>query len=232
MLTVRPSGARGRVDHGWLDARHTFSFGAYRDPEHMGYRSLRVINEDRVAPGAGFGEHGHSDMEILTWVLSGRLRHADNTGGGEVIEPGTIQRMSAGTGIRHSEFNASKDEPVRLLQIWILPDRQGHTPGYESRDFPESERRNRLRVLASPDGRDGSVRVHQDAFMLDALLTRGSKVEHALAPGRGAWIQVARGRVRVNGTELGQGDACAVEDEATVAIEALEDAEAIVFDLA
>jgi redox-sensitive bicupin YhaK (pirin superfamily) len=198
----------------------------------MGYRALRVINEDRVAPGMGFDEHGHADMEILTWVLAGKLRHADSTGGGEVISPGIIQRMSAGTGIRHSEFNASREEPVHLLQIWIHPDRAGHEPGYESRAFPEGERRNRLRVLASPDGRDGSVRMNQDAFMLNGLLERGVAVEHRLGAGRGAWIQVARGGVRVNGTPLSQGDGCAVESEELIRIEASEDAEVVILDLA
>ncbi len=232
MITVRPSDQRGRGKHGWLDARHSFSFGAYRDPAHMGYRALRVINEDRVAPGMGFDEHGHADMEILTWVLEGKLRHADSTGGGEVISPGIIQRMSAGTGIRHSEFNASKQEPVHLLQIWIHPDHAGHEPGYESRAFPESERRNRLRVLASPDGRDGSVQMNQDAFMLNGLLERGVTVEHRLGAGRGAWIQVARGSVLVNGTPLSQGDGCAVESEDLIRIEASEDAEVVILDLA
>lgn len=232
MLTVRPSAARGRANHGWLDARHTFSFGGYRDPAHMGYRALRVINEDRVAPGAGFDEHGHSDMEILTWVLEGRLRHKDDTGGGEEISPGVIQRMSAGTGIRHSEFNASKTEPVHLLQIWLRPDRAGHAPGYESREFSDAQRRGRLCVLASPDRREGSVRIHQDALMLDALLSRGDAVEHPLAKGRSAWVQVARGSVKVNGTALAQGDGCAIEGEDRVSIEASQDAEAIIFDLA
>lgn len=231
MIVVRPSGERGRVNHGWLDARHSFSFGRYQDPRHMGFRALRVLNEDRVAAGAGFDEHGHLDMEIVTWVLSGRLRHADNTGGGEVIAPGTIQRMSAGTGILHSEFNASGEEPVHLLQIWIRPDRAGHEPGYESRAFAEAQRRNRLCILASPDGHEGSVRLNQDAFMIDALLERGRSAEYALGSGRGAWAQVARGTVLLDGVRLTQGDGAAVEGEESISIEAEDDSEVIILDL-
>src|SRR5512142_137155 len=197
MITVRRSGERGHFDHGWLDTRHTFSFAAYHDPAHMGFRSLRVINEDRVRPGEGFGRHGHRDMEILSYVLSGVLAHRDSSGGGGELRPGEVQRMSAGTGIRHSEFNGSDREPVHFLQIWLLPDRPGHRPSYEQRAFPEAERRGVLRLVASPDGAEGSTVIHQDARVFATLLGPGRTLEHPLAPGRHAWVQVARGAVQL-----------------------------------
>jgi hypothetical protein len=232
MLTIRPSEARGHVEFGWLDTRHSFSFGHYHDPAHMGFRALRVINEDRVDPGAGFDPHPHRDMEILTYVLSGALEHQDSMGNGSVIRPGDVQRMTAGTGVVHSEQNASATEPVHLLQIWLLPARTGLAPGYEQKAFPEAERRGRLRPLASADGREGSVTVHQDVTLYSALLGAGESVRHALAPGRHAWVQVARGAVSVNGETVRAGDGVALSDERSLALEASEDAELLLFDLA
>src|SRR4051794_3121430 len=213
MITIRPSAARGRTALGWLDSAHSFSFGDYWDPEHTGFRSLRVINEDRVEGGTGFGTHPHRDMEILTWVLSGALEHRDSLGTGSVIGPGEIQRMTAGTGILHSEYNPSADEPVHLLQIWLLPERKGLTPSYDQRAFPEAGRRGRLQLLASRDGRDGAVTIHQDADLFAAELARGESVTHSLRPGRSAWVQVTRGAVNVNGKALRAGDGAAVRDE-------------------
>jgi hypothetical protein len=232
MLTIRPSEARGHVEFGWLDTRHSFSFGHYHDPAHMGFRALRVINEDHVDPGAGFDPHPHRDMEILTYVLSGALEHQDSMGNGSVIRPGDVQRMTAGTGVVHSEQNASATEPVHLLQIWILPARTGLAPGYEQKAFPEAERRGRLRPLAAADGREGSVTVHQDVTLYSALLGAGESVHHALAPGRHAWVQVARGAVSVNGETVRAGDGVALSDERSLALEASEDAELLLFDLA
>ena len=234
MITIRKAGERGHFDHGWLDTSHTFSFASYHDPAHMGFRSLRVINEDRVTPGEGFGTHGHRDMEIISYVLSGALAHKDSTGGGGVLRPGEVQRMSAGTGVTHSEFNGSREEPVHFLQIWILPDRAGHAPSYEQRAYPEAERRGRLRLVASPDGADGSTTIHQDARVYATLLGAGEKVEHALAPGRYGWVQVARGEVEVNGKALSAGDGAALSGEERVALEARGSgvAEVLVFDLA
>ena len=232
MLTIRPSEARGHVEFGWLDTRHSFSFGHYHDPAHMGFRALRVINEDHVDPGAGFDPHPHRDMEILTYVLSGALEHRDSMGNGSVIRPGDVQRMTAGTGVVHSEQNASATEPVHLLQIWILPARTGLAPGYEQKAFPKAERRGRLRPLASADGREGSVTVHQDVTLYSALLGAGESVRHALAPGRHAWVQVARGAVSVNGETVRAGDGVALSDERSLALEASEDAELLLFDLA
>jgi redox-sensitive bicupin YhaK (pirin superfamily) len=234
MITVRTSDERGHFDHGWLDTRHTFSFASYYDPEQMGFRALRVINEDVVLGGQGFDTHGHRDMEILTYVLSGALAHRDSSGGGGEIRNGEVQRMSAGTGIRHSEFNASPSEPVHFLQIWLLPDRPGHRPSYEQKDFPAGERRGRLRLVASPDGAEGSTILHQDARVFATLLADGQAVEHRLAPGRHAWVQVARGAVEVNGTRLSQGDGAAVSDERLLGLtgRGAGEAELLVFDLA
>jgi redox-sensitive bicupin YhaK (pirin superfamily) len=231
MMTVRRAKERGHADHGWLDTYHTFSFADYWDARHMGWGPLRVINEDRVAPGAGFPTHAHRDMEILTYVLEGGLEHKDSLGTGSVIRPGEVQRMSAGTGVRHSEFNASRVEPVHFLQIWIEPARRGIAPGYEQKAFSDAERRGRLRLIAAPDGRDGAVTIHQDAAVHATTLDRGQRVEHALAPGRLAWLQVARGALLVNGERLASGDGAALEGERTVALEALEPAEALLFDL-
>ncbi len=234
MITIRKSDDRGHFDHGWLDTRHTFSFAGYQDPAHMGFRALRVINEDRVRPGEGFGTHGHRDMEILSYVLSGVLAHRDSSGGGGELRPGEVQRMSAGTGIHHSEFNGSAQEPVHFLQIWLLPDRPGHRPSYEQRAFPEAERRGVLRLVASPDGAESSTTIHQDARVFATLLAPGRTVEHVLAPGRHAWVQVARGAVQVNGVSLSAGDGAAVSAEPLLRLAGAgaEEAELLVFDLA
>jgi hypothetical protein len=232
MITVRKSEARGHANHGWLDSYHTFSFAGYYDPNYMNFRSLRVINEDVVSPGKGFGTHGHSDMEIITYVLEGALEHKDSLGTGAVIKPGEVQRMTAGTGIQHSEFNHSQTDPVHLLQIWLLPDTKGLSPSYEQRDFPLAQRRGKLRLVAARDARDGAVKVHQDVDLYAAVLDKDSRVSHALRPNRYAWVQVARGSVLLNGLTLENGDAAAVSDEAEVVIEAAEDAEFLLFDLA
>ena len=234
MLTIRRSDDRGHVDHGWLDTRHTFSFADYRDQRFMGFSDLRVINEDRVKPGQGFGTHGHRDMEILSYVLEGELGHRDSMGNGSTIRPGEVQRMSAGTGVTHSEMNPSPEAPVHFLQIWILPAAQGIRPGYEQRAFPAEERRGRLRVLASADGRDGSVTIHQDASMLGAILAPGDRVRHEIPAGRVAWVQVTRGEVSVNGQGLRAGDGLSAVDEAALSIAGggTGDAEVLVFDLA
>lgn len=232
MLTIRRAAERGHTDFGWLDSRHTFSFGDYTDYDHMGFHSLRVINDDRVAPGGGFPTHAHRDMEILTWVLAGGLEHRDSLGTGSVIRPGDLQRMTAGAGIRHSEFNASKTEPVHFLQIWVYPERRGLKPGYEQKSFPAADRKGQLRLIASRDGRDGSVSFHQDADVYAAALGLGQKVTHALAPGRAAWVQAATGAVSLNGQRLEAGDGAAVEEETALELVGLEDGETLVFDLA
>lgn len=231
MITIRPAMERGRADFGWLDSRHTFSFGHYHDPRHMGFGPLRVINEDRVRPGAGFETHGHRDMEIVSYVLEGALEHRDSLGTGSVIRPGEVQRMTAGTGIRHSEFNHSATEPVHFLQVWILPERNGLEPGYEQRAFPAAESRGRLRLIGSRDGRDGSVTVHQDVELYVALIGPGEGAVHDLRAGRRAWLQVVRGVVRVDRERLTAGDGCAVEQEREVALEAEGLAEVLLFDM-
>jgi redox-sensitive bicupin YhaK (pirin superfamily) len=231
MIAVRKADERGAANFGWLNSRHSFSFGHYYDPAHMGFRALRVINEDRVVPGAGFDTHGHRDMEIISYVLDGALAHKDSLGTGSTIRPGEVQRMSAGTGIRHSEFNASKTEPVHFLQIWILPEREGLAPGYEQREFPPEERKGRLRLLASRDGRDGSVTVHQDVDLYAAVLEAGETVTSRLAPGRHGWLQVARGAVTLNGQALAQGDGAAIRDVRDLAVAAEDDSEILLFDL-
>jgi redox-sensitive bicupin YhaK (pirin superfamily) len=231
MIQIRRAKDRGHADHGWLDTSHTFSFADYYDPQHMGFRALRVINEDKVAPGAGFPTHPHRDMEIITYVLSGGVAHKDSMGNGSTIRPGEVQRMSAGTGVTHSEFNASKDEPLHFLQIWIVPERRGIEPSYEQRAFSEAERKGRLRLVAAPDGKDGAVTIHQDAKLYASLLPRGGTAEHALLPGRHAWLQVARGKVALGKEELAQGDGAAISDEREVRISAVEDAEILLFDL-
>lgn len=232
MITLRRSKERGGGDYGWLNTRHTFSFDQYYDPRNMNFRALRVINEDRVGPGQGFPTHPHRDMEIITYVLEGALEHRDSLGTGAVIRPGDGQRMSAGTGIRHSEFNPSKADPVHLLQIWITPDRSGHKPDYEQKSFPAEEKAGKLRLIASPDGKDGSVTIHQDARLYVSLLKPGQEVTHPLAKGRHAWLQVAKGGVELNGKNLDQGDGAAVNDEAQLSIKGIEDAEVLLFDLA
>ena len=233
MLTIRKGDERGTTNFGgWLDSRHTFSFGEYYDPRHEHFRTLRVINDDRVAPSGGFPTHPHRDMEILTCVLSGELEHRDSMGNGEVIHAGEWQAMTAGTGITHSEFNPSKTEPVHLLQIWIYPDRRGHTPGYQQRIFTDAEKAGSLKLIASPDGADGSLVIHQDARVYQAKLAPGQTVTHKLAPGRAAFVHVATGAVSVNSEKLAAGDAAAVEGESTVTIRNKEPGEVLVFDLA
>ena len=232
MLTRRAAEDRGNSDFGWLDSRHTFSFGEYHDPRHMGFRTLRVINDDRVAGGAGFGRHPHRDMEIFSYVLDGALAHQDSLGTGSTVRAGGVQKMSAGTGILHSEFNPSENEPTRFLQIWILPDRKGHSPSYEDKRFDDDAKRGKLALLGSSDGRDGSITFHQDVAIYASALAPGQTVSHALAQGRGAWVQVARGRVEVNGTPLGEGDGASVEGEPAVTVRGVDDSEILLFDLA
>ena len=232
MIVKRPAAERGHFDHGWLDTSHTFSFAGYQDPAHMGFRSLRVINEDRVAGGRGFGAHSHNDMEIVTYVLEGALEHADSMGNRSVIVPGDVQRMSAGTGVTHSEFNTRPDESVHFLQIWLLPNQRGLAPGYEQRAIPEKEERGVLRLIASRYGRDGSVTIHQDVDLFASRLETGERVAHALASGRHAWLQVVSGRVELNGTALGAGDGAAVSRESALEMVALEPAHFLLFDLA
>ena len=231
MISVRTSADRGHANHGWLDSFHSFSFADYYDPQHMGYSALRVINEDRVQPGTGFGTHGHRDMEIITYLLAGKLEHKDNMGNGSVIVPGDVQRMSAGNGILHSEFNPSADEPVHLLQIWIEPNVRGISPSYEQRHVTPAEKRGRLRLIASADGRDGSVTIHQDASLFAALLDGSDAAVHSLAPGRRAYVHIARGRARVNDERLEAGDALQIVDEDTVSLADSRDAEVLLFDL-
>jgi hypothetical protein len=231
MITLRPAAARGHAHHGWLDTWHTFSFADYHDPAQMGWSALRVINEDVVAPGTGFGMHGHRDMEIVTWILDGALEHKDSMGNGAVIRPGEAQRMSAGSGVLHSEFNPSQEAPTHLLQIWIEPNVRGVKPSYEQAFFPPEERRGRLRLIASPDGREGSVVLRQDAALYAALLAPGEAVRHALAPGRRAYLHVARGAVRLKSQSLQHGDGAKIADETDLEIAATQDAEILLFDL-
>lgn len=232
MITVRPSAERGLAEHGWLHSRHTFSFSDYYDPRHMGFRALRVINQDVVEPGQGFGRHPHRDMEIISYVLEGALRHGDSLGTGALLRPGEVQRMSAGTGVVHSEENGSTSEPVHFLQIWIEPAQRGLPPSYEQKLFPDEERRGRLRLVVAPDGAEGALRIHQDARLYAALLGPGQSVTHSLPGGRHAWVQVARGAVTLNGTALAAGDGAAVSGESSLAIVASADSELLLFDLA
>ena len=232
MITIRKSQDRGHFDHGWLDTYHSFSFADYYDPNHVHFRALRVLNEDRVQPGAGFGMHPHRDMEIVTYVLAGALEHRDSLGTGSTIRPGEVQRMTAGTGILHSEFNPSATEAVHLLQIWILPEEKNLKPSYEQREFSEADKCGRLRLVASHDGRDGSVVIHQDADLYASLLNAGEQVTHALQSGRNAWLQVARGAVNVNGKALRAGDGAAVRREPVLTVAATaNDTEVLLFDL-
>jgi redox-sensitive bicupin YhaK (pirin superfamily) len=232
MKSIRHSSERGATRLDWLDSRHTFSFSDYYDPQQMGFRSLRVINDDKVAPGRGFGTHGHRDMEIVTYVLSGSLAHRDSVGTGSELRRGDVQRMSAGTGIRHSEFNGSKEEPVHFLQIWVLPERNGLPPEYEQRHFSDRDKRDRLRLVASHDGRDGSLTIHQDMDLYATLLGRGERVTHQLRLGRYAWVQVAEGVLTLNGQTLKSGDGAAVSDETVLELTGVEDSEFLLFDLA
>lgn len=231
MIQVRPAAARGQFDFGWLKTAHTFSFGEYFDPEHLHFRTLRVINDDRIAPRAGFPTHPHRDMEIITYLLSGALEHRDSMGNGSVIRPGDVQRMTAGTGVTHSEFSAS-DEETHLLQIWIFPEEKGLTPGYEQATFPVADRMGTLRLVASRDGREGSVTVHQDVALYAAILPPGSQVSYPLAAGRHAWLQVGRGTVLLNGTTLTAGDGAAISGESQLELQGVEEAEMLLFDLA
>jgi quercetin 2,3-dioxygenase len=232
MIIVRPSEERAKSNHGWLESRHTFSFADYHDRRHMGFGALRVINEDRVAPGAGFGTHPHRDMEIISYVLEGALEHKDSIGTGSVIRPGDVQRMTAGTGVRHSEYNASKTEPVHFLQIWIIPDTVGLEPGYEQKSFPVEERTNRLRLVASRDGREGSLTVHQDVNLFAAVLTPDAKARLSLPKDRHVWVQVVRGDATANGQELAEGDGAAIFDQQEIEFASAGGGEILVFDLA
>ena len=232
MLQIRPSQARGYADHGWLRSFHSFSFAGYHDPAHMGWGNLRVINEDRIAPGAGFGTHGHRDMEIISVVLSGELAHKDSMGHIQTIAPGEVQRMSAGSGVTHSEFNHRTDRETHFLQIWIEPDTLGIAPGYEQKRFADADKRGRLRLVASPDGADGSVRLHADARLYAALLNGAEQATLPLDPKRKAYVHVVRGAVRVNGQALGAGDAARLQDESQLTLDGGDDAEVLVFDLA
>jgi quercetin 2,3-dioxygenase len=232
MIQVRKANDRGHANLGWLNTYHTFSFSSYQDPKHMRFRSLRVMNEDFVAPGQGFGTHPHNDMEIVTYVLGGALEHRDSMGNGEVLRPGEFQRMTAGTGITHSEFNPSKSEPVHLYQIWLLPDRKGIEPSYEQKRFPDEERHNQLRLVASRDAEHGSLLIHQDARIYLSKIDAGNEVKPELKEQRHAWLQVLRGAVSLNGIDLGTSDGVAISDEIALTIHATTDAEIMLFDLA
>ena len=232
MLTLRRAEERGRANFGWLDSRHSFSFGSYFDDKHMGFGPLRVINDDRVAGGGGFPTHPHADMEIVTYVLEGALEHKDSLGTGSVVRPGDVQRMSAGSGIRHSEFNASQSDAVHLLQIWIVPEKRGLTPSYEQKTFSDDDKRGRLRLVGSRDGRDGSVTIHRDVDLYATVLGDNDTVSHELKTGRVAWVQVARGSATLNGEQLYPGDGVAVEAASTLALTGTSDAEVLVFDMA
>lgn len=232
MIAVRRSAERGHFDHGWLDTYHTFSFADYHDPDFMGFRTLRVINQDVVHANRGFGTHGHRDMEIVTYVLRGLLQHRDSMGNGSQIRPGEVQLMSAGTGVTHSEFNGSPDEELELLQMWVLPAREGTQPRYEQKEFSDAERRDRLRLVVSPDGAEGSLTIGQDARLYAGLLAPGARARHAIAPGRAAWLHVASGRVLVNGIELGPGDGAAIQGERALELEGREEADLVLWELA
>jgi len=232
MVTLRRSNERGGGDYGWLNTKHTFSFSDYWDPRWMGFRSLRVINEDYVAPASGFPTHPHNDMEIITYILEGQLEHKDSLGTGSVILPGDGQRMTAGRGIRHSEYNPSKSEQVHLYQIWILPERKGLEPGYEQKSFPTEEKQGKLRLIASPDAKDGSVKINQDARLFVTLLKPGEEVAHTFAKGRHGWLQVAKGGIELNGQTLEPGDGAAISKEQKLTIQGTKDSEVLLFDLA
>ena len=231
MIAVRKSSDRGFFNHGWLKTYHTFSFADYFDREHMNFGSLRVINEDFVQAGKGFGTHPHRDMEIITYILEGRLAHKDSMGNGSIIKPGDVQRMSAGTGVTHSEFNGSQDDFVHLLQIWILPKYTGLQPSYEQKYFDPREKQDKLRLVASPDGREGSVTIHQDASMYAGILSKGTGFNHSLASGRRAYAQIARGAIAVNGEVLNAGDGAKITNEKTITLTAVEESELLLFDL-
>src|SRR5689334_13641061 len=231
MLDIRKAGDRGFADHGWLRSFHSFSFADYYDPQHVAFGPLRVINEDRVAPGRGFGRHAHREMEIISYVLEGALEHKDSIGTGSTIRPGDVQRMSAGTGVQHSEFNPSPNETVHFLQIWIEPNERGIPPSYEQKHFDAQQKRGRLRLIASPDARDGSVKIHQDASVYAGLFDGTERAEHVIAPGRRSYVHVVRGDIVVNGEALGAGDAARIEDAPSIVLERAKDAEVLLFDL-
>ena len=231
MFALRRAQQRGHASHGWLNSYYTFSFGDYYDPRHMGFANLRVINDDTVSPSGGFGTHGHRDMEIITYVLDGALEHKDSMGNGSLIRPGDVQRMSAGTGVTHSEFNASDSEPVHFLQIWVLPEQHGLRPGYEQKAFPDEEKRGRLRLVGSRDGRDGSLTIHQDVDLYATLLRAGDSVSHELADGRKGWVQVAQGRAVLNDEQLHPGDGVAIQGPATIRLSGASEAELLLFDM-
>jgi redox-sensitive bicupin YhaK (pirin superfamily) len=231
MLEIRPADERGLANLDWLNSRHTFSFGHYYDPQFMGFGPLRVINEDRVKPGQGFGTHGHSDMEIISYVLDGELEHKDSLGTGSIIRPGDVQRMTAGTGVRHSEYNASDKDPVHFLQIWILPEQDGLKPSYEQKAFTVDDKRGRLRLVGSRDGRDGSVTIHQDVELYASLLGAGDEVSYELGDDRNGWLQVARGSIRLNDNELSAGDGVALRGARKLQIAGVDDAEILLFDM-
>ena len=232
MLKVRKATERGHADHGWLDTNHTFSFSSYYDPQHMGFRSLRVMNEDRVAPGKGFGTHQHNDMEIVSYVLDGALEHKDSLGNGEVLRPGEFQRITAGTGITHSEFNPSTEEPTHFYQIWLRPKREGIEPSYEQKSFDPASRQNQLQLVASPDGAEGSLLIHQEAKIFLANIAAGQKLAYHLPDARHAWLQILRGTIEVNGEELVTSDGVAISEEVAIELTAISDAEIMLFDLA
>jgi len=232
MINILKSNDRGHADHGWLNTRFTFSFADYYDPKHVEFRTLRVMNDDRVAGGGGFPTHPHRDMEIVTYVLEGALQHKDSMGNGSVIKPGDVQYMSAGTGVAHSEFNASETEPVHLYQIWMFPDKNGYKPAYDQKNFSDDEKRGKLRLLVSPDGRDGSVKIRQNNELYATVLGDGDRVKHELKPERHAYVQVAKGSVKLNGTTLETGDGAAISAEKTLELTGVKDAEVLVFDLA
>jgi len=232
MIRLRPANERGHSNLGWLDSRHSFSFGDYHDPAHVGFRTLRVINDDRIAPGMGFGTHPHHDMEILTWVVEGAIEHRDSMGNGSILKPGEMQRMTAGTGVTHSEFNPSQTEPLRLIQIWIRPETRGLTPSYEERSFPVDERRGELVLLAARDARDGALTIHQDVVLYVARLDADDEVSHALRADRHAWVQVVKGELELGEKTLKEGDGAAISDEAEVGLRARTPSEVLVFDLA
>ncbi len=232
MIQIRKANERGKVNMGWLDSKHTFSFGHYFDPDHMGFGNLRVINEDRVQPGKGFGTHGHQDMEIISYVIDGALEHRDSMQNGSVIRPGDVQRMTAGTGVQHSEFNHSGDDLVHFLQIWILPERPGLEPGYEEKRFERDEKLDQLRLVGSRDGRNGSVTIHQDVDLYAGLLSSGTELTHIFASGRSGWLQVVRGDVTLDGQALSAGDGAAITDLEQATVVAASEAEVLLFDMA
>jgi redox-sensitive bicupin YhaK (pirin superfamily) len=232
VISVRNANDRGAVNMGWLDARHSFSFGDYHDPEHMGFGPLRVINEDRIQPSQGFGMHGHRDMEIVTYIIEGALEHKDNMGNGSVIRRGDVQRMTAGTGVRHSEFNHSNETRTHLLQIWLLPESAGLAPGYEEKKFSDAEKRNRLRLIASRDAREDSLKIHQDVDLYATILDNGLKLEHQFKKGRRGWVQVVKGDVMLNGEALGSGDGASISGETRVTLTAVAEVELLLFDMA